>query len=279
MAREPLIPSPLPHSFTIVDTSCLSPWERRERHSGQSYVNRAEANIISAIVAAEDGRGRDWAVAVPYTAQVSLIRRQLLQTLGSAGGIRDLELRVGTIDSFMGREHDLVIVGCTRSNDRRSVGFLQELRRFNVAMTRARRQLVVVGDMEALKSARERPVRELMNAMFEHVRGRGEIVRADTITEQYERWHVRDCARCGRRAALAANWEGPLCRTCYDQAVRSYGRCAGCGAERCCRAAAATGRPPAGTAPTSPVTSFAPAAASRAFCWAGWVSRFRLQFR
>lgn len=51
--------------------------------------------------------------------------------------------------------------------------------------------------------------------------------------EQYERWHVRDCARCGRRAALAANWpDGPVCRTCYHKAARTRGCCAGCGASR-----------------------------------------------
>jgi hypothetical protein len=50
--------------------------------------------------------------------------------------------------------------------------------------------------------------------------------------EQYERWHVRDCARCGRRGGLAANWEGPVCRTCHDKAARTYGCCAGCGAGR-----------------------------------------------
>ena len=50
--------------------------------------------------------------------------------------------------------------------------------------------------------------------------------------EQYERWHVRDCARCGRRGGLAANWEGPVCRTCQDKAARTYGRCATCGADR-----------------------------------------------
>jgi hypothetical protein len=50
--------------------------------------------------------------------------------------------------------------------------------------------------------------------------------------EQYERWHIRDCARCGRRGGLAANWEGPVCRTCHDKAARTYGRCAGCGAGR-----------------------------------------------
>jgi hypothetical protein len=51
--------------------------------------------------------------------------------------------------------------------------------------------------------------------------------------EQYERWHVRDCARCGRRADLAANWpDGPLCRTCYHKAARTRGCCPGCGASR-----------------------------------------------
>jgi hypothetical protein len=50
--------------------------------------------------------------------------------------------------------------------------------------------------------------------------------------EQYERWHVRDCARCGRRGGLTANWEGPVCRTCHDKAARTYGCCAVCGAGR-----------------------------------------------
>jgi hypothetical protein len=50
--------------------------------------------------------------------------------------------------------------------------------------------------------------------------------------EQYERWFVRDCARCGRRTTKAANWEGPLCRTCHDKAARTHGCCAGCGAGR-----------------------------------------------
>ncbi len=51
--------------------------------------------------------------------------------------------------------------------------------------------------------------------------------------EQYERWHVRDCARCGRRAGLAANWpDGPLCRTCHKRAARTYGQCPDCGTRR-----------------------------------------------
>lgn len=50
--------------------------------------------------------------------------------------------------------------------------------------------------------------------------------------EQYQRWHVHDCVRCGRRAGKAANWEGPICRSCCDRAVKTRGRCPGCAVER-----------------------------------------------
>ncbi len=50
--------------------------------------------------------------------------------------------------------------------------------------------------------------------------------------EQYERWHLRTCCRCGRTAGLAADWEGPICRTCYDRAVHTHGPCPTCTTER-----------------------------------------------
>jgi integrase len=50
--------------------------------------------------------------------------------------------------------------------------------------------------------------------------------------EQYEQWHIRDCARCGRRASKAANWEGAICRTCYDKALQIRGCCPVCSADR-----------------------------------------------
>lgn len=51
--------------------------------------------------------------------------------------------------------------------------------------------------------------------------------------EQYERWFVRDCARCGRRSSSTARWpDGRVCRTCQDRAFRAHGRCPGCGDDR-----------------------------------------------
>lgn len=47
--------------------------------------------------------------------------------------------------------------------------------------------------------------------------------------EQYERWHKRDCSRCGRYGNFAARWpDGHVCRTCHDRALRQHGSCPGC---------------------------------------------------
>ncbi|MGO8891690.1 MAG: hypothetical protein ACLQB1_18620 [Streptosporangiaceae bacterium] len=62
--------------------------------------------------------------------------------------------------------------------------------------------------------------------------------------EQYERWRMRVCARCGRRVPVSANWpEGPVCWTCVDRGLQIRGRCTGCGAERLLPGRRADGTP------------------------------------
>lgn len=80
---------------------------------------------------------RDIAVITPYSAQVDRLRRRFAD-------IRRLE--VDTVDGFQGREKEAVVISLVRSNDRREVGFLADRRRMNVAITRARRQVTVIGD-------------------------------------------------------------------------------------------------------------------------------------
>ena len=57
---------------------------------------------------------------------------------------------VNTIDSFQGQERDVIYLSLVRSNDRSEIGFLKDYRRMNVAMTRARMKLVVIGDSATL---------------------------------------------------------------------------------------------------------------------------------
>jgi superfamily I DNA and/or RNA helicase len=109
---------------------------------------------------------------------VALIRQLLNAELGAATLIED---NVGTVDSFQGGERDLIVYGCTRSNSAGEVGFLKELRRFNVAITRAKEHLVVVGDMRTLANATDHGVRDLMSAMVTYVRAEGDLRPSRTV--------------------------------------------------------------------------------------------------
>jgi ATP-dependent RNA/DNA helicase IGHMBP2 len=88
------------------------------------------------------------AVISPYSKQVTILQEQILL-------IESLKkyahrISVNTIDSFQGQERDIVYISMTRSNDDGSIGFLSDIRRMNVAMTRARKKLVVIGDSATL---------------------------------------------------------------------------------------------------------------------------------
>jgi len=60
-------------------------------------------------------------------------------------------IEIGTVDGMQGREQEVVILSLVRSNNKREVGFLKDERRMNVAMTRAKRQLCVIGDAQTVK--------------------------------------------------------------------------------------------------------------------------------
>lgn len=84
----------------------------------------------------------------PYKEQVKTIRLQIEDD----EQLRSLDLEVNTIDGFQGQEKDIIYISLVRSNDKGEIGFLRDYRRLNVAMTRAKRNLVVVGDMSTLAS-------------------------------------------------------------------------------------------------------------------------------
>ncbi len=127
-----------------------------ERAEGTGMTNPEEAAFLVRHATqlltdlAERGKGQPPTVAIisPYRRQV-----QLLQELVAASpALRPWgdRLSVNTIDSFQGQERDIVYIGMTRSNADSRVGFLADIRRMNVAMTRARKKLVVIGDSATL---------------------------------------------------------------------------------------------------------------------------------
>ncbi|TCO52965.1 DEAD/DEAH box helicase [Actinocrispum wychmicini] len=181
----PLLGSP----FAIVDTSDQPATRRAERDEetrkrargtawqGHGYDNPAEADLVVPVVVEAVRRSMDWAVIVPYQAQAALVTRRLRAELGATDQIEE---NVGTVDSFQGGERDLIVYGCTRSNGRGDVGFLKELRRLNVALTRAKAQVVVIGDLRTLTNARDTGLRELFRDMVAYVREHGVILPSRT---------------------------------------------------------------------------------------------------
>lgn len=90
----------------------------------------------------------DFAVISPYKAQVSWLRRNAKKR----NVLRRLKgkIAINTIDGFQGQERDVVFISLVRSNDDGKIGFLSDLRRMNVAMTRARMKLVIIGSAATL---------------------------------------------------------------------------------------------------------------------------------
>lgn len=83
------------------------------------------------------------AIITPYQAQVTLLSSLLRPSMP--------DLEIGSVDGMQGREKEAVVLSLVRSNDKREVGFLKDKRRLNVAMTRARRHLCVVGDSSTIQ--------------------------------------------------------------------------------------------------------------------------------
>ncbi|MBI5239963.1 MAG: AAA family ATPase [Elusimicrobia bacterium] len=105
----------------------------------ESRENRGEAELALRLLEKVLASGidpRQVALITPYVAQV-----KLLKSLSRIPG-----LEIGSVDGFQGREKEVTIVSLVRNNEAGEVGFLSDIRRMNVAMTRARRLLIVIGD-------------------------------------------------------------------------------------------------------------------------------------
>ena len=129
-------------TLTFIDTAGAE-FDEELEPDGESKRNPKEANLIVRLVRElMDAGVRDDQIAViaPYAAQVRLLRNRL----GSQG------LEIDTVDGFQGREKELVLITMVRSNPEGEIGFLADTRRTNVALTRARRKLIIIGDSATL---------------------------------------------------------------------------------------------------------------------------------
>ena len=134
-----------------------SPPYREGLGEGLSFVNKAEAELTMDTLQAyfeRIGKQRlleeriDVGIISPYRAQVQYLRR-LLMKREYFKPFRRL-ISVNTVDGFQGQERDVIIISLVRSNDEGQIGFLRDLRRMNVAITRARMKVIILGDHHTL---------------------------------------------------------------------------------------------------------------------------------
>ena len=143
-----------PAVVTWMSTSRLR--DRGESRSGDSYENPAEAGVVAAVLERirEDGSWRGTlkvGVITGYSGQVGRLRGAI-DAEDSRRWPR-MTIDIATVDSFQGRECDVVIYSTVRSNLARRIGFLRDHRRINVALSRARDLLVIVGDDFMMENA------------------------------------------------------------------------------------------------------------------------------
>jgi superfamily I DNA and/or RNA helicase len=90
--------------------------------------------------------GEQIGIISPYAAQVRYISNEISADSSLSG----LDLEVNSIDGFQGQEKDVIYISLVRSNPAGEIGFVKDERRLNVAMTRARKKLVIIGDSSTL---------------------------------------------------------------------------------------------------------------------------------
>jgi ATP-dependent RNA/DNA helicase IGHMBP2 len=120
--------------ITFIDTAG-SGYNETQGNDGISLQNEGELLIAQKLIDSEELNFIHTAFISPYSGQVA-----------AAKDVLPKQLRISTIDSFQGQEKEIVILSLVRSNDDSDIGFLKDYRRMNVALTRAKEQLFVIGD-------------------------------------------------------------------------------------------------------------------------------------
>jgi superfamily I DNA and/or RNA helicase len=129
--------------FVFYDTKKRN--NERQKNDSKSYYNPVEAKYISTLIQQLKKLSIDdhqIGVITPYRAQVKHLRKKI-------GHQNNIE--IDTVDSFQGREKDLIIFSLVRSNPDNRIGFLKDMRRLNVSLTRAKKKLIVVGDRKTIE--------------------------------------------------------------------------------------------------------------------------------
>lgn len=140
----------------FIDTAGCSYEEKSEKGTSSTF-NPDEADLLFKHLIMVHSRLQEQAIPVnklrvgiisPYKAQVNLMKEKLNEYPELVKS--SLRISINTVDGFQGQERDIIYISLVRSNDRGEIGFLSDIRRMNVAITRAKKKLVMIGDSGTL---------------------------------------------------------------------------------------------------------------------------------
>ncbi len=163
----------LPRSVIWFSTTRLD--NHYETSQTQSYYNRVEVEAIVKLLHKMESsyqtrkETKEVAIITPYNAQISELQDAVLP---ESPFWQMLNIEIATVDAFQGRDRDIVFYSTVRSNKKGTLGFLKDRRRLNVALSRARQLLLIVGDLWTLENGHAgldgNPYQELVRYMRDH---------------------------------------------------------------------------------------------------------------
>lgn len=164
--NDPYLSSPL----VFIDTSKHPKCKETKIKYSKSFINNLEAELALKIVNGYLDLGidkKDIGIISPYSDQVNLI-----------GNETDVEVK--TVDGFQGGEKEIIIISTVRSNEKGKIGFLKDLRRLNVAITRAMKKLIIIGNAETLSH------NETYKRLIDNCRSEGDITEFTSELKEFD---------------------------------------------------------------------------------------------
>lgn len=162
--------------------------------------NQLETKIVETLVRnivlekPDIAKDNELGIIVPYANHVKQIQKALEAMVKRENlDMQNLSTRdmVASVDSYQGQERDIILFSFSRSNLKGTVGFLSDWRRLNVAMTRTKQQIIMIGNFNTLTKlarpgSKDEEFKIAMQKLKEHVRDKGQLIDADTFLNNYK---------------------------------------------------------------------------------------------
>ena len=154
--------------------------------SGTSYINEMECLTLLFIMKNKIPKEefQNTCIITPYLGQKELLEEYLIDN--------KIEIEVSSIDAFQGKEKDFVIINTVRSNPNGEIGFLKDVKRLNVSISRAKYGLIIIGNADCLYNAKIEDKYSIWRKYIEYIKNNNSLVTYDITKNTFEKYMLKD---------------------------------------------------------------------------------------